>query len=94
MGLEEFGLFNSGPSNRDATESVLAGDSLYLELKAKIEAGDPGFERGDKFPTRAMLCAEYGISRGSAVNVFDRLIAERYIEPINPICTRVGFRIR
>jgi len=53
-----------------------ARETIYAELKAKIEAKAPGYEPETRLPTQAALAAKYKVSRATISRVMDDLTEE------------------
>ena len=50
-----------------------ARETIYAELKAKIEEKAPGYEPETRLPTQAALAAQYKVSRATIARVMDDL---------------------
>ncbi|MFD5451659.1 MULTISPECIES: hypothetical protein [Streptomyces] len=81
------------PGGRRATQALRDANDLFEALKGKIEAGDEGFKKGQRFISKPRLMAEYSISRHAANVIYERLISERYVAPMTPGNLRSDYKV-
>lgn len=72
-------VFQSGKPTEGTAVPIpmdAARKTIYAELKAKIEAGESGFEPETRLPTQAALADLYKVSRATIARVMDDLADE------------------